>query len=118
MAENYLKEIRCSNCQQGHLAYARSCDIDKKEKETLKEKPKMNLSFQKARKTVGFFYGRKHASDGWRGDPINQENEYRALVEKRIQLELNDWPKFQDHLKKTYTRPNFSKHKLNKKLEM
>ena len=32
-------------------------------------------------------YGRKHASVAWRVDPINQENEYRALVEKRIQLE-------------------------------
>ena len=49
---------------------------------------------------------------------MNQENEYRALVEKRIQLEPNDWPKFQDHLKNTYTRPNFSKHKFNKKLKM
>ena len=55
IAEDCLKEIRCSNCQQGHPAYARSCDIDKK-KEIL-VKPKTNVSFQKARKTVGSFMG-------------------------------------------------------------
>ena len=55
MAEDCLKEIRCSNCQQGHPAYARSCDIDKKEKEILEVKPKTSVSFQKARKTEGFF---------------------------------------------------------------
>ena len=57
MAKDCLKEIRCSNRQQGHPAYARSCDIDKKEKEILEVIPKMNVSFQKARKTVGSFMG-------------------------------------------------------------
>ena len=45
MAEDCLKEIRCSNCQQSHPAHARSCDIDKKEKEILKVKPKTSVSF-------------------------------------------------------------------------
>ena len=43
---------------------------------------------------------KKHASVAWRVDPINQDNKYRALVEKLIPLELNDWPKFQECLKK------------------
>ena len=30
MAEDCLKEIKCSNCQQVHPVYAKSCDIDKK----------------------------------------------------------------------------------------
>ena len=42
-------------------------------------------------------------------DPVNQENTYRALVEKLIHLKPNDWPKFQEH-QKNYPRPNFSKH--------
>ena len=57
MAKDCLKEIRCSDCQQGHLTYAKSCDIDKKEKEILEVKPKTNVSFQKARKTIGSFVG-------------------------------------------------------------
>ena len=44
---------------------------------------------------------------------INQVNKYRALKEKLIQVELNDWPKFQEHLK-NYTRLNFTLHKQNK----
>ena len=42
----------------------------------------------------------------------NQENKYSNLVGKLIQLEPNNWPEFQEHLK-NYIRPNFSKHKLN-----
>ena len=34
-------------------------------------------------------------------DTTNNDNKYRALVEKLIQLETTDWPKFQEHLKKT-----------------
>ena len=37
--EDYLKEIRCSNCQQDHPAYSRSCDIYEKE---IKVKHKKN----------------------------------------------------------------------------
>ena len=100
MAEDCLKENRCSNFQQGHLAYAISCNIDKKEKEILEVKPKTNVSFQKARKTLGSFMGENMLLLHGEWIQINQENEYRALVERRIQLEQNDWPKFQDHLKK------------------
>ena len=60
MAEDCLKEIRCSNGEQGHPAYAKSCDIDKKEKEILEVKPEMNVSFQKARKTGGSLMGKTY----------------------------------------------------------
>ena len=32
MKEDCVKEIRCPNCWQDHLAYSRSCDIYKKRK--------------------------------------------------------------------------------------
>ena len=50
-----------------------------------------------------------------RANTTNQDNKYGTLVEKLIQLEATDWPKFQEHLK-NYTRPNFTKHQLSKKL--
>ena len=36
-------------------------------------------------------------------NPINQNNKYKALVKKQIQLEPNDWPKFQKHLQKLHS---------------
>ena len=33
----------------------------------------------------------------------NKGNKYRILVEKFIQLDANNWPKFQEHLKKLYS---------------
>ena len=43
-----------------------------------------------------------YTSVTWRVDTINQENKYGTLVEKLIQFELNDYPKFQEHLKKLH----------------
>ena len=40
-----------------------------------------------------------YASVAWREDTINQDNRYRALMEKWIQLEPKDYPKFQEQLK-------------------
>ena len=57
MEEDCLKEIRCANCGQDHLAYARSCDVYQKVKETLEVKHKRNVSFQQARKIVGTYMG-------------------------------------------------------------
>ena len=42
-----------------------------------------------------------YASVARRANTTNDDNKYRTLVEKLIQLETNDWPKFQEHLKKT-----------------
>ena len=36
-------------------------------------------------------------------DSINQDNKYRVLVEKLIQLELNNWLMFQENLKKLHS---------------
>ena len=75
------------------------------------------MSFLEARKIFGPCIGENnYASVSRKSDTINQENKYRALVEKLIQLEPNDWPNFRSHLK-NYTRPNFSKHKFNNKLK-
>ena len=102
LEEKGLKEIRCTNCLQDHLAYIRSCIVYKKEKEILEGKHKRNVSFLEARRIVGTFLGENsYTSVAWRADITNQDNKYRALVEKLIQMEVNDWPKFQEHLKKT-----------------
>ena len=53
LEEDCLKQIRCANCQQDHIAYIRSCDVYKKEKELLEVKCKRNVSFQEARKIIG-----------------------------------------------------------------
>ena len=56
-----------------------------------------------------------YASVAQRVDTTNQENKYRTLEEKLIQLEANEWLKFQEHLKKL---PNFTKHQLSNGLGM
>ena len=38
-----------------------------------------------------------------RADRTSNNSKYRTLVEKLIQLEANDWPKFQEHLKKLHS---------------
>ena len=104
MEEHCLKEIRCANCWQDHLAHARSCDIYKKEKEILEVKHMRNVSFLEARKIVGsYMRENSYAPVAQRVDTTNQDNKYRTLVEKLIQLEANDWPKFQEHLKKLHS---------------
>ena len=43
-----------------------------------------------------------HTSVAQRADAINQDNRYRALMEKLIWLEPNDWLKFLEQLKNLY----------------
>ena len=53
------------------------------------------MSFLERRKIVGKYVGENsYASVVWRADTTNQDNKYKILVEKLIQLEMNDWPKF------------------------
>ena len=100
LEKDCLKEIRCSNCWQDHPVYSRSCDIYKKEKEILGVKHKRNITFLEERKIVGSYLGENtYTSIAQSVNPINQDNKYRALAEKLIQLELNEWPKFQSQLK-------------------
>ena len=79
----------------------------------LEVKHKRNITFLGERKIVRSCMEKNtYASVAQRVDPIHQDNKYRAMVEKLIQLEKNDWPKIQKHLKNS-TPPNFNKHKLN-----
>ena len=58
------------------------------------------MYFLKAKKIVGTYMGENsYASVAWRADTINQDDRYRILVEKLIQLEPNDCPTFQEQLK-------------------
>ena len=101
MEEDCLKEIRSANCRQDHTAYATSCYAYKNEKEILEVKHKRNTTFLETRKIVGTYMGENSfASVARRADTTNQNNKYRALMEKLIQLEADNWPKFQKHLKK------------------
>ena len=85
MEEDCLKETRCVNYRQNHTAYARSCEAYKKEKEILEVKHKKNVSFLEAKKIFGTYNGEKsYASVARRVDTINQDNKYRAHVEKLI----------------------------------
>ena len=71
-----------------------------------------------AKKIVGTYMGENsYASVAWRADTTNQDNKYRALIEKLIELEMNDWPMIQKHLK-NYTQPSFTKHQLSNRLGM
>ena len=80
--EDWLKEITCANYQQDHPAYARFCDVYKKEKEIIEVKHKRNVSFLEARKIVGSYMGEnRYASVAWRADTTHQDNKYRILGE-------------------------------------
>ena len=71
----------------------------KKKNEILEVKHK-----KKARKIVRTYMGDNScASVARRADTTNQDTKYRTLVEKLIQLEANDWLKFQEHLKKLHS---------------
>ena len=107
MEEDCLKQIRCANCRQDHPAYIRSCNVYKKEKEILERKYKRNVSFLEARKIVGTYIGENsYVYVSWKAATTNQDNKYRTLMEKLIQLEANDWPMFQEHQKKLHS-PRF-----------
>ena len=74
-----------------------------KEKEILQVKHMRNISFLEVRKILGSYMAENtYVSVAQRVDPINQDNKYRALVEKLIHFELNDWPNFQEHLNKLH----------------
>ena len=90
----------------------------KKGKGILEVKHKRNVSFLEARKIVGTYMGENsYAYVAQRANTTNEDNKYRTLIEKLIQLEANDWSKFQEHLKKT-TQWNFAKHQLCNRLGM
>ena len=71
-----------------------------KKKEILEVKCKRNVSFLEAREIVGTYMDENsYNSIACRANTINQDNKYRALEAKLIQLELKDWLKFQEQLK-------------------
>ena len=63
--------------------------------------------FFEVRKIVQFRMKRNtYATVAGRANPIsnsNQQDNYRALDDKLIELELNDWTKFQEQLKKLHS---------------
>ena len=76
----------------------------KKKNEVIDVKHKRNVSFLEARRIVGSYMGESsYASVARRADSTNDDYKYRILVEKLIKLEANDWPKFQEHLKKLHS---------------
>ena len=82
-------------------------------------KQKRNVFYLEARKIVGTYMGENsYTSVAWRADTTNQDNKYKALVEKLIQLEANDWAKFQERLKKKLHSTEFYQHQLSKRLRM
>ena len=77
--------------------------LAKKEKEIHEVKHERNVCFLDARKIVGTYIGENvYASVAWRVNTTNQDNKFRSFVDELIQLEANDWPKFQEHLKRLH----------------
>ena len=99
MEEDCLKETRCPNCWQDHLAYSRSCDIYKKDKEILEVKQKKEYNLPESKENSRVIHGRKHISFAWRVDPINEDNKSRALIEEVTNKEKSN----EVVLGKTYT---------------
>ena len=61
------------------------------------------MSFLEARRILGrYMRESSYTSVAWRADRTN-DNKYKTLVEKLIQLEADDWSKFQGHLKKLHS---------------
>ena len=57
-----------------------------------------------SKKIVGTYMGENsYASVALRVDTTNEDNKYWTLVEKLIHLEANDWPKFEEPLKKIHS---------------
>ena len=57
--------------------------------------------FLEARKIIGTYMGENSSTSVAHSvDTTNQDNKYRTLAQILTQLEPNDWPKFQEHLKK------------------
>ena len=74
MEEDSLMESICVNCRQDHLAYTRSCNVYKKEKEIFEEKYKRNVSSLEAKKMVGPYMGENsYASVAQKVDALNQD---------------------------------------------
>ena len=67
-------------------------------------KHKRNVSFLEAWRIVASYMGESsYTSIARRADRTNDDTKYRVLMEKLIKLEANDWPKFQEHLKKLHS---------------
>ena len=67
-------------------------------------KHKRNVSFLEARRIVeSYMRESSYASVARRADRTNDVTKYRTLVEKLIELEANDSPKFQERLKKLHS---------------
>ena len=62
------------------------------------------MTFLEAKKIVGSdIEANTYVPVARRAGLIYQDNKYRALVEKSIQLEPNDWTKFPEHLKNLHS---------------
>ena len=80
----------------------------KKNKKKIKSKVEEEYDLFGSKENCRVLYGRQHLrfSVTWRVDPTrqnNQDNKYRAPVDKLFQLDPIDWPNFQEHLKNVYS---------------
>ena len=91
-------------CFSSSTNQTRTCTVYQKEKEIIEVKHKRNVSFLEAWRIVGSYMGESsYASVARKANRTNDDTKYRTLVEKLLKLEANDWPKFQEHLKKLHS---------------
>ena len=74
------------------MSYSRLCDINKK-KGNITNKAQGEHKLPGSKENSRVLHRKKKASLSSRVDPIHQDNKFRDLVEKLIQLEPNDLPK-------------------------
>lgn len=93
---------KCANCGGDHPVYARVCEKWKKEKEILTLKHTKNISFLEARKIIEASRKEKTYSQVVKtttNDTQQQENKYKELLQKLLQLGPEDWPRFIEEIK-------------------
>ena len=60
-------------------------------------------SWEARRIVASYMRENSYASVARRADRTNDDNKYRIFMKKLIKWEANDWPKFQEHLKKLHS---------------
>lgn len=100
--EECSNDYKCTNCQEDHVAFSRSCGVYRREKEIMEVKYK-NISFIDARKVVdNYMKVTSYTAITQREKP----DRYNTLIEKLLKLKPSDWPKFLEQLKLYYAKIN------------
>ena len=95
MEEDCPTESKCSNCQENHSAFSRSCGICKREREIMEEECWRNATFLEARNMIeSYLKENLYPTIAQTACPINknkQSDKEKALNEELVQLSPHHW---------------------------